>query len=158
MRTRIVAELSTHSAASYWWLANDTDYREYNQTVLTGTERLDVKALQDRVPAGEPILAWINTPFYLDYRRNRIIDIDTAGIGVPWAVVPQARYLIWDYEGFATPDQTEYERRALNAGAGERKDSILTLDFIRRLKSIVEKGEVLYDDGEIKVVRLNSFF
>jgi hypothetical protein len=154
--SRIATAWRTHSAASFSWLVNDPDYLAYNQRVLTGPEHQDVKALQDRIPAGEPILAWMNTPFYLDYRRNRIIDIDTAGIGVPWAALPPARYLIWDYGGFATADQDEYEGRALNSGAGERKDSLLSLDFMRHLTALVEKGEVLYDDGELEVVRLQE--
>jgi hypothetical protein len=152
--SRVSTALSAHSAASYSWLATDPDYIAYNEYVLTGPEREDVKELQKRVPAGEPILAWINTPFYLNYKRNPIFDIDTAGIGVPWASVPRAQYLIWDYAGFATPDQEEFEGRALSAGAGERKDSLKTLDFIRRLNGMVEKGDILFDDGEVKVVRL----
>ncbi len=151
--SRVAAEIGTHSAASYSWLTKDPEYLEYNQRVLTGPVRQEVKALQERVPAGEPILTWTTTPFYFDYRRNRIIDIDTAGIGVPWAALPSARYLIWDYAGFATEDAEFYERTALNAGAGERRDSMRTLDFIRLLESMVEKGEVLFDDGEVEVVR-----
>ncbi len=152
LRSRIATAYNTHSAASYAWLTKDPDYVAYNQRVLAGSERDAVKALQERVPPGEPILAWINTPFYLDYKRNRIIDIDTAGIGVPWSAIPSAQYLIWDYAGFATVDPDAYEDSALNAGAGERKDSMMTLDFIRRLNSA--KGEVLYDDGKVKVLRL----
>jgi len=132
----------------------DPEYLAYNRNVLAGSESRDVKALQDRVPAGEPILTWTNTPFYLDYRRNRIYDIDTAGIAVPWSNLPSAHYLIWDYNGYATIDVDEYEERSLNRGAGERKDSMRTLDFIRRLNSMVEQGEVLYDDGKIRVVHL----
>jgi hypothetical protein len=154
--SRVATEFTTHSAASYAWLTKDPEYLEYNQRVLRGSERQDVKALQERVPAGEPILVWTTTPFYFGYRRNRIIDIDTAGIGVPWAALPQARYLIWDYAGFATEDEDFYEKTALNAGAGERRDSMRTLDFIRCLKGMVEKGEVLYDDGEVEVVRLRT--
>jgi hypothetical protein len=30
----------------------------------------------------------------------------------------------------------------------------MTLDFMRRLNSMVERGQVLYDDGKIKVVHL----
>lgn len=152
LRSRIATEFTTHSAASFAWLTKDADYLEYNRRVLHGPEQQFVKALQEKVPAGEPILVWINTPFYLDYRRNRIIDIDTAGIGVPWATIPPARYLIWDYAGFATANEDEYEGRATNAGAGERRDSLMTLDFIHRLNSTL--GDVLYDDGKIKVVSL----
>jgi hypothetical protein len=150
---RVVAALSTHSAASYSWLTRDAEYTEYNRKVLTGPEQQAVKALQEKIPPGVPILAWINTPFYLDYKRNRIIDIDTAGIAVPWAELPPARYLIWDYAGYATLDKDDYEERCLTAGANERKDSLMTLDFIRTLNSVAEDGEVLFDDGKIKVVR-----
>ena len=72
----------------------DQDYMEYMGWVLQEPEQETVKALQEKVPAGETILAWINAPFYLDYKRNRIIDIDPAGIGNAWAGVLEARYLI----------------------------------------------------------------
>jgi hypothetical protein len=156
LRSRILTEIETHSAASYSWLVKDPEYLAYNRNVLAGSERMDVKALEDRVPVGEPILAWTNTPFYFDYRRNRIYDIDTAGIAVPWSALPAAHYLIWDYDGYATADVDDYEERSLNTGAGERKDSMMTLDFIRRLKGMVEKGEVLFDDGKIRVVHLRD--
>ena len=154
LRSRISTGLDTHSAASFSWLVKDPEYLAYNRNVLAGPESRGVKALQNRVPAGEPILTWTNTPFYFDYRRNRIYDIDTAGIAVPWSELPAARYLIWDYNGYATLDVADYEERSLNRGAGERKDSLMTLDFIHRLNSMVEHGEVLYDDGKIRVVRL----
>jgi hypothetical protein len=127
---------------------------EYMERVLKGPERETVPALQEKVPAGETILAWINAPFYLDYRRNRIIDIDPAGIGNPWAVVPDARYLVWDYDGFATRDAEWYRRLALDVGAGERRNAALSLDFLRRVEGMVARGEVVYDNGEVKVVRL----
>ena len=155
-RTRIITALKDHTAASYSWLLEDPEYMEYNQRVLTGPERHTVQSIQERVPAGEAILAWINTPFYLDFRRNRIIDIDTAGIGSPWASLPEAGYLIWDYAGFATLDEDAHEERMLHAGANERKDAAMTLDFIRRLDHIVAQGQVLFDDGEVKLVRLKK--
>jgi hypothetical protein len=143
-----------HSVWSYAWSTADADYMEYMERVLKGPERETVQALQEKVPAGETILAWINAPFYLDYRRNRIIDIDPAGIGNPWAVVPDARYLVWDYDGFATRDAEWYRRLALDVGAGERRNAALSLDFLRRVEGMVARGEVVYDNGEVKVVRL----
>jgi len=80
----------------------------YNRGVLDGPERENVRAIQEKVPPGEPVLAWVNTPFYLDYKRNRIYDIEPAGIGNPWATVPPARYLILDYDGYATRSTEEY--------------------------------------------------
>ncbi len=152
--TRAAAAVKLHTVASYSWLVEDQEYVDYNRRVLFGTEKQDVRSLQNRVPAGARILAWIDTPFYLDYRRNKILDIDTAGIAVPWAEVPSAGYLLWDYGGFATLGQAEFEGRLENTGANERRDSALTLDFIKRLDGMVGSGKVLYDDGEVMLVKL----
>jgi hypothetical protein len=156
LRTRVLTALHTHSMVSYSWVLEDEDYVDYIRRVLYGPERQAVHALQQRVPAGEPILAWTNTPFYLDYRRNRIIDIDTAGIGTPWARMPEASYLIWDYDGFATLASEDHTQRTKNAGANERKDAALTLEFIKQLDLAVSQGEVIYDDDDVKIVRLKK--
>jgi hypothetical protein len=154
--TRVKWAVTTHSVSSYVELATAPDYLEYNRRVLYGAERETVKAIQERVPAGETVLAWVNTPFYLDYKRNRIIDIEPAGIGNPWAALPAARYLILDYHGYATRPREEYVEFALDVGAGERRNALRTLDFIRRLDGLMRDGEVIYDDREIKVVRLKN--
>jgi hypothetical protein len=146
----------SHSVSSYDWLALKQEYVDYNQEVLYGSERRDVKALQEMVPAGEPILAWVNTPFYLDYKRNRIIDIDVAGVGSPWAVVPAAQYMIWDYDGYATPDHWEFENDALCPGAGERRNALRALAFLRRVEAMTGQAQVLYDNGDLKVVKLKA--
>ena len=152
--TRVEWASKAHSVWSCAWSTADADYMEYMERVLRGPEKETVRALQEKVPAGETILAWINAPFYLDYKRNRIIDIDPAGIGNPWASVPEARYLIWDYDGFATRDPEWYARQALDVGAGERRNATLSLDFLRRVEGMVMGGEVVLDNGEVKVVRL----
>jgi hypothetical protein len=149
--TRAQSAWTAHSVWSYAWSTADADYMEYMQRVLRGPEQETVRALQEKVPAGATILTWINAPFYLDYKRNRIVDIDPAGIGNPWASVPKAEYLIWDYDGFATRDAEWYRRQALDVGAGERRNAALSLDFLRRMD---KAGEVVYDNGEVKVVRL----
>jgi hypothetical protein len=149
--TRAQSAWTAHSVWSYAWSTADADYMEYIERVLRGPEKETVRALQEKVPAGATILTWINAPFYLDYKRNRIIDIDPAGIGNPWARIPEAEYLIWDYDGFATRDAEWYRRQALDVGAGERRNAALSLDFLRRMD---KAREVVYDNGDVKVVRL----
>lgn len=154
--TRTVEAVTLHTVASYSWLVVDPDYVAYNHRILDGTEKHEIQAVQKRVPPGEPILALINTPFYLNYRRNKIFDIDTAGIAVPWARMPEARYLMWDYGGFATLTPEDYQSQTSNTGANERRDSALTVEFIHSLNEMVSKGQVVYDDGEVKLVKLNE--
>ena len=156
VRTRIGWAVDSHSVASYDWLALDKEYAVYNRRVLYGPEREEVKALQDRIPAGEPILTWTNTPFYFDYTRNRIYDTDPAGAGNPWAEIPKVRYMIWDYDGYASPDNNEFTEDALNVGAGERKNARRALDLVKTFRGFMDRGEVLFDDGEIAVVRLKN--
>ncbi len=154
--TRVHWAVQTHSVASYPWLALDPDYMTYNRKVLHGTEQSEVKALQEKIPVGETILAWVNTPFYLDYKRNPILDMEPAGIGEPWAEMPRVKYLIWDYRGYATRERDYYEQWALDVGKGERRNAALALDFIHRLEELVKTGKVLFDNGEIKIVQLEG--
>jgi hypothetical protein len=153
--TRVYWAAISHSVSSYDWLALDQPYIEYSQKVLYGPERQIVKTLQEKVPAGEPVLVWTNAPFYFDYKRNPIVDIDPAGVGNPWAVVPNAHYLIWSYTGYAMPDDDEFVNDALFVGAGERKNSLRAHYFLLGVESMVKQGQILFDNGESKVVRLN---
>ncbi len=149
---------SAWKAHSVWSFASSTRgcglHGIHAARIKGGRKKETVRTLQEKVPAGETILAWINTPFYLDYKRNRIVDIDPAGIGNPWARVPKAEYLIWDYDGFATRDAEWYRKQALDVGAGERRNAALSLDFMRKMDEMAKAGEVVYDNGEVKVVRL----
>jgi hypothetical protein len=154
LATRAQSAWKAHSVWAYAWSTADQDYTEYMERVLKGPEKDAVKALQGKVPAGDTILVWINAPFYLDYKRNRIIDIDPAGIGNAWVRVPVAQYLIWDYNGFATRDEEWYRKQTLDVGAGERRNAALSLDFLKTLEEMVARGKVVYDNGEVKVVRL----
>ena len=45
------------------------------------TLRIALKRRRTRCRRAERVLAWINAPFYLDYRRNRIFSVELAGLG-----------------------------------------------------------------------------
>ena len=160
LRTRIHWAVSSHSVSSYPWLALEPDYIEYSQNVMYGSEGSTVKALQERIPAGEPILVWVNTPFYFDYTRNRIIDIDPAGVGTPWAdlgaVLRKTNYLIWDYDGYATPGEGDYEDDARDVGVGERNNALRSLDVLHHLENVSQQGRVLFENGQVKIVKLKG--
>jgi hypothetical protein len=64
--------------------------------------------------------------------------------------------LILDYNGYPTLYEDNYREDALDVGAGERRNAEYTLDFLHYLAPRIAKGQTLYDDGEIKVVRLES--
>lgn len=154
LRDRIHQELKFGSALAFSWLANDPDYLAYNWQVLYGPVHEKVKAMQQAIPSGEAVVAWMNTPFYLDYSRNRIIDAEPAGLAAGWGPIPRVRYLIWEYNGYATRSEDDLLEDMRNEGALERLHATRTLEFLHRVEAWAEQGEVLYDDGDCKVVRL----
>jgi hypothetical protein len=46
------------------------------------------RALQDIVPAGEPIFVMVDTPFMFDFNRNRIYNAEAVGQCSPWGGLP----------------------------------------------------------------------
>ena len=83
-------------------LARDPVYIDYTAYALSDRARDRVRGLQNQVPPSEPLLAWISTPFHLDYARNPIIDTEPAGMTTPWARVPSdIHYVLWQYRGYA---------------------------------------------------------
>ncbi len=96
-------------------------------------------------------MAWISTPFHLDYKRNTIYDVERSGIATPWAHVPDADYFLFQYEGPAVRALEWY----LNPPPGRREryiseKCILFLQFFQELR---KNSDELYNDGEIVVLK-----
>ena len=71
-------------------VACNNEYIKYNEFVLEGKRRLLTQNWQDNIPKGEKIMAWINTPFFLDFKRNDIHEITIGGFNNPWTKFPSA--------------------------------------------------------------------
>ena len=56
----------------------------FGKTVMTDQRRAQHAAMQAAIPEGERVMAVLDQPFALDYRRNRVFNID-----VPGAVSPE---------------------------------------------------------------------
>jgi hypothetical protein len=156
LRDRVDEALKSGSVTALSWLAEDPDYVAYNREVLFGHVRKDVAKLQRLVPLGEPIIAWMNAPFYLDYVRNPIIDIGSGGLITPWAGTAQARYVIWDYLGFATKTPDDWADEMEDDGALVKMIADRSLHAYRRLEDLRKSGQLLYDDGRIAVIRFDG--
>ena len=142
------------STLAFSWLANNSEYLDYNRQILYGPVRQKVAAMQNLIPTGDTILAWTDVPFYLDYARNPIIDAEPAGLSTAWAQPPEARYLIWEYNGYATRPESDLIEQTRDEAALERRHGAKTLEFLARVRDWTARGQVLYDDGESRVVRL----
>jgi hypothetical protein len=124
---------------------------EYNKEVIQGNAKSKIAEAQDAIPAGEPIVAWINTPFLLDYRRNVIYDAERSGISSPWASIPDVNYFIIQYKGFGFRPLSTYQ----HPGPGRREVHISEkcLSFIDSLKKITRDANMIYNDQEIVVLK-----
>jgi hypothetical protein len=154
LRERVAQARNSGSVLAFSWLADGPEYLAYNQKVLHGSTREKVAATQRMIPPGETVIAWINTPFYLDYARNRIIDAEAAGLSTRWAAIPPARYFLWEYGGYATRSEADLIEQARLDVAMDRLYAARTLEFLHRARTWAEQGQTLYDDGERKLVLL----
>jgi hypothetical protein len=154
LRDRVKQSLDAGSELAFWWLAKDPDYIDYNREVLYGDMRQRVALAQAAAPAGETLVAWINAPFYLDYARNRIADVQPgSGLTAPWAKIPEAHYFIWEYNGYANIDPSTYREEMAEAPDLTRRYSGARLSITEQLDARMQRGQKLYDDGAIAVFR-----
>ncbi|HEY6464371.1 MAG TPA: hypothetical protein VIY69_00170 [Candidatus Acidoferrales bacterium] len=130
-------------------LATSPGYGPYIEFSLSSEAHQQIAKYQGTVPAGEPLFAWINTPYWLDYRRNVIIDVDTAGTATPWAHVPaNVHYFLWQYTGYATRREGDYANRAHSPGVGarERVIAMRSLDLANSLSALASHAQVISSD------------
>ena len=135
-------------------LATSPGYLPYIRDALSVHTRQEIVQLQSHVPAGEPLFAWISAPYFLDFRRNPIIDVDTAGTSTPWAHVPTGtRYFLWQYQGYAIWHEADLRSRMYEPGIGARDRLIAhrSLDLANVLTQLANNSQViaqLDDHGE----------
>jgi hypothetical protein len=148
---RIHQGYNSGSILAFSKVATNREYIRYSEEVIHGDTHSRVITAQKHIPEGQAIVAWINTPFYLDYKRNIIYDAEIAGIGTSWAYVPEADYFLFEYKGFAIRTLKTYR----NPGPGKHEQlfsekCILFLEFFQELR---KNSDELYDDGRIVVLK-----
>jgi len=151
LMARIHQGYNNGSILAFSKLATNIGDIRYSQEVMYGDTRLRVMRAQKSVPSGKAILAWINTPFYLDYNRNIIYDAERSGIATPWAYVPDVEYYFLEYKGSAVRSLKQY----LHPDVGEREQyisekCIMLLEYFQQLRN---NSEELYNDGRIVVLK-----
>ena len=125
-------------------------YRSAYENALK--ESAKVHHLQSLTPPGAPILAWIGTPFLLDYKRNPIVDFKHVALKTFGGRIPRVRYVIVQYRGMLESlDQIANDSIKLNRMTRMREHA-----FAYELNRMISDGEVLFDDGLIKVVRVRG--
>jgi len=142
------------STLSFRNFACSEAYMTYNDSVLDGTIVDQVEKLQLVVPEGAPIVAWLNYSHLLDFQRNPIIEVDTAGLRNPWAVMPNVQYLMLDVQGFATLNKAQLQQARDSSKNYERDIKQAALDFIAFLETQIVVDEVLASEQGIIVYKI----
>ncbi|GAC1538556.1 MAG: hypothetical protein NVS2B9_05220 [Myxococcales bacterium] len=157
LATRVRQARTWGSSLSIGHLARSGASLAASDLALSSAEKDRLRRVQALVPAGAPLVAWIAQPFDLDFARNRIIDVEPAGLATPWARVPaEARFVLWQYAKPAVRIPAQLSPYLSGAGAHDRAESLRTLAFLRRLEALAGSATRLYDDGRWMLFRLQE--
>ncbi len=115
--------------------------------------------LQNLVPAGAPIFAWVALPMYFDFNRNQIFPTSEYGFSNPFAGHAVGggchgqcddfsrqrgiRYFIWEYQGYGIKPEAQL-------GGLQR-------NFIQILTELLPASKILYNDGNTIVFDIGPF-
>jgi len=112
---------------------------------------------QGHVPEGESIVLWVSTPFFADFVRNEIVEVDAAGVSNHWSHVPSdVRYFVVEHTGFATLSMQMWMDSAANSA---NYDSAIANRVLRFRSGLMRADkEVLFQDARVIVFRLNQAF
>jgi hypothetical protein len=159
------------STLSFTELARDPLYLAYNQYAFSPDAKKEIQKAQLVVPRGRNLVAWTPLAMHLDYRRNRIIDIDPAGLANPWLDFPfgrqvgegikyfidlDAHYVLWQYKFAAVRPKQALLKWAASPYARSHTIGVRTYQFVKTLRGMARNSEILYDNGSIIVMKIIS--
>jgi hypothetical protein len=133
-------------------------------------------AMQSQLPPGERVAVLLDDPAFLDFRRNRIANLDTPGFASPatsGGQLPAFRgaeelreYLVaagYPYVAFVRTDRSRYFHRRpfwiwrlFNDGELYAIMSAYELDMIDSLAELATTTKVLYDDDGLVALDLRA--
>ncbi len=141
---------------SFKRLATNIQYLEYNDYVLNGQRKDEIEELQAMIPGGAKVLAWVMTPFYLDYSTHDIVDVEPAGLNSPGAYLPVVDYVIWEHTGYAVRTPTTYQYLMRNESAYVSSSAYKAYNFTRYLESVGQSHEVIFRNNSFAVYRVQE--
>ena len=141
----------------------------YSRYAVSEQAKRAVSDVQRLVPEGETLVAWISLPFLLDYGRNRIFDVEPAGLGSLTQDFPfdgnveagedyfrrhRARYVLWQYSGPAVRLAKKLLIESTSRFAHFRRNGQNTLAFNKILFKLSRRSKILYEDKYYVLFRL----
>ena len=147
--------LSRHTQLGYGTI--DFAYNQrFNNLVFGGFTQERLRKAQNIIPAGEPILALVDTAFQLDFARNTIYDEDPSGIANPWAVIPEIHFLLWDKRDTANSETYYSAKINQDMGLHERQIATRWFDYFRCINRMATRGRLIYHQGALFVYEIGE--
>jgi hypothetical protein len=134
-------------------LATDCRYIRYCEEVIHGDTKLRIVTAQKQIPAGQAAVVWVYAPFYLNYERNIIYDVEPAGIASPWAYIPDVNYFMVEYGGDVVCSLDYFKERTRYPGRREQYIAGRCIAFLQSLQEIKQNTDEIYNDGRIVVFK-----
>jgi hypothetical protein len=168
---RIEQACRNGSLLSFAQRPRDPEYIAYNRFALSSDAKEEIQKAQQFVPEGEPFIAWTPLALHLDYRRNRIIDIDPAGLANPWVNFPfgkkssdgvkyfingGAYYVLWQYRSYAVRPVGNLIEEAASPYPRSHTIGVRTHQFVKMLYNMTKDSQILGNNGSIVVMKLSD--
>ena len=159
------------STLSFAELARDPLYLDYNKYALSPEAKKDIQKAQLVVPEGRTFVAWTPLAMHLDYRRNRILDVDPAGLANPWLGFPfgrqvgegvkyfinlDAHYVLWQYSSLAVRPEQALLEWATSPFGRSHTIGVRTYQFVNTLRGMAKNSHILYNNGSIVVIQISQ--
>lgn len=143
-------------------------YIEQTRQELSPLAKEAIRKAQQTVPEGQSLATWTHRATHIDHKRNRIIDVTAAGLFAPWIDLPflkgsdeaikyftrsGVRYVLWQYSPVLRTGNLFVHWMA-SPYRGERILAHRTWQFMKMLEKMTADSQILYDDGQIRVIKL----
>jgi hypothetical protein len=143
-------------------------YLEYIHDALQSSTRETIREAQGTVPEGEPLFAWLATPFHLDFARNGVMALDAPGLDVLAGRIDLSsgrkafteylrdksiRYLMWHKSSPGMKDEATLKRELNTRLYTSARNSLILTESMRWL---ADHHTTLFDDGELVVIDLGG--
>ena len=154
--TRWERMIDGKSMLAFHWLADKPDFQAFSTAMVQPEAFAHLQAIQAKVPAGELLLAWVTTPFQLDFRRNPVVVTDYSGLGTPWARLPAARWVLWEVKGWAVAGHESYRKDAASPMDYVARQGRRAMVLAARLENAANHSRVVYYDGRYVLFELSG--
>ena len=151
--------------------ARNPEYIAYHRYAFSADAKKEIQTAQQMVPEGALLVAWTPLAFHLDYSRNRIIDIDPAGLANPWIDFPfgkdlsdgiryfidaGAYYVLWHYRSYAVRPVGNLREEIASPYPRAHTIGVRTQQMVEMLYDMTQNSQILGNNGSLVVFKLSD--